>query len=95
MSEKESKKPKVIVVGAGVNGRIDPEIIKELAEAGASEIIGVNSLDGLDDVKVPERKYIPDMEDLMITVKNKENARKKRLRDMGRAQFKKKNRRKI
>ncbi len=84
---------KVIVVGGG--SPIDPDIIKQLHEAGASDVVAVDSLSELENREVPKKLEVPTMEDIMINVKNKEAARKKRLRQMGRAQFKKKNRRKI
>ena len=84
---------KVIVVGGG--SPIDPDILKKLHEAGASDVVAVDSLSELEDREVPEKIEVPTMEDIMVDVKTREAARKKRLRQMGRAQFKKKNRRKI
>lgn len=89
----EESKPDVLLIGS-------PGLL--LAEVG--KLIGTDIACGLPIEETapvipieakPKDFKIPDMDGLMIEVKNKETSRKKNLAKMGRDQFKKSNRRKF
>jgi len=89
----EKPKPDVMLIGSP--GILLAEVGKLIrVDIGCGLIVEDNT--PILPIEAPPRDFkIPDMDGIMIEVKNKETSRKKNLAKMGRDQFKKKNRRKF